>query len=236
MTEQATGGGNTSPGTLCEHGLTVDGPLEGECQLCDWCPRCEMVRRFNLETCASCGYEWGTPTGRPVSMTQCTGNADLNGDVHHNNPCPVHDVRAEAAAARERVLERVEEAKATQAPPPDPVLESKDWPWYEARLSVHVRGSKPTDTFGEGGEELAHARAWTQAPSFRDAVERLDGDLAKNWTQITTNAELVDTPPSPDVLPPPLKWWDRPLEVRTVVVVYALFIALLTLLAVAVST
>lgn len=89
------------------------------------------------------------------------------------------------------------------APLPDPVLESQGWPWYEARLSVHVREAKPTDTFGEGGEELAHARAWTQAPSFRDAVERLDGDLAKNWTQITTNAELVDTPPSPDVLPSP---------------------------------
>lgn len=94
-------------------------------------------------------------------------------------------------------------------PPPDPVLASQGWPFYEARLSVHVRESKPTDTFGEGGEELAHARAWTQAPDFSSAVDRLDGDLAKNWTQITTNAALVDVPPSPDVLPPDPGFFSR---------------------------
>ena len=170
---------------------------------------------------------------RLVMTHLCTGITDLDGDVHHDSPCPVHDVRAEAAAARGRVLERMEAAKEAA---PDPVLESKDWPWYEARLSVHVRESKPTDTFGEGGEELAHVRAWVQAPSFPDATERLDADLGVKWEQVKANAELVDTPPSPDVLPPPVKWWDRPLEVRTVVLVYALFITLLTILAVAVST
>jgi hypothetical protein len=77
------------------------------------------------------------------------------------------------------------------------------WPWYEARLSVHVREKAPTEAFGEGGEELAHVRASTQAPTFPQAVARLDADLAAKWTQVMANAELVDQPPSPDVLPAP---------------------------------
>ncbi len=98
--------------------------------------------------------------------------------------------------------------------PPDPVLESMGWPWYEARLSVHVRESKPSDAFGEGGEELAHTRAWTQAPDFPSAIERLDGDLAKNWSQITTNAVMVDQPPSPEVLPRSPTYFSRTTTVR----------------------
>lgn len=78
--------------------------------------------------------------------------------------------------------------------------EARGWPYYEARLSIHVRPSKPTDAFGEGGDELAHARAWTQAPSFPEAVERLNADLGVKWTQVQSNAALVDMPPSPDVL------------------------------------
>lgn len=93
---------------------------------------------------------------------------------------------------------------ATSEPPalaPAETPEAQGWPYYEARLSIHVRPSKPTDTFGEGGDELAHVRAWTQAPSFPEAVERLDGDLAMKWGQVQSNAALVDVEPSPDVLP-----------------------------------
>jgi hypothetical protein len=46
----------------CEHGLLVglDAQDKRECQECDWCPRCEAVRRYDGETCTTCGREWGS--------------------------------------------------------------------------------------------------------------------------------------------------------------------------------
>lgn len=99
---------------------------------------------------------------------------------------------------------------ADQEVPFDVEKDPSGWPWYEARLSVHVRESKPTDTFGEGGEELAHYRASTQAPSFPVAVERLNFDLATGWERIMANAELVDQEPVAEVLPKPVPWWAAP--------------------------
>lgn len=194
MSDQATGGGvNPSP-LRCEHGLTVDGADgEGECQLCDWCPRCATVRRFDREVCSTCGYEWGDE----VAAALATGET-VNVEDH-----------LEALEARQRVLARVAAAEAAApALAPAETPEAQGWPFYEARLSIHVRPSKPTDTFGEGGDEMAHARAWTQAPDFVSAVSRLDADLAKNWSYMLSNAALVDVEPSPDVLPPTPKFWD----------------------------
>lgn len=46
----------------CEHGLVVGLPDPSdprECQACDWCRKCETVRRFDGEACTTCGYVWG---------------------------------------------------------------------------------------------------------------------------------------------------------------------------------
>lgn len=109
--------------------------------------------------------------------------------------------------------------------------EALAWPYYEARLSVHVRGSKPTSEFFSGGEELAHARSWTQAPDFPSAVSRLDADLAKNWSAIMTNAALVDMEPSLEVAPKRTPWIAIVLEVRLVVVVLTVLLVVLQSLA-----
>ncbi len=72
--------------------------------------------------------------------------------------------------------------------------------YYEARVEVLVRRHAPTDTYGEGGTKLAHARASTQAPTFADAVTRLDSDLAGKWRQILENAALVDQEPDDEAV------------------------------------
>lgn len=48
----------------CAHDLPVDEPgvaVADECQVCDWCPRCEAVRAYQGEVCSTCGYVWGEP-------------------------------------------------------------------------------------------------------------------------------------------------------------------------------
>ncbi len=87
-------------------------------------------------------------------------------------------------------------------------------PWYEARLSVHVRNQKPGEVFGEGGDELAHVRASTQASSFVAAIANLDRDLGAGWERMKSHAELVDQPPSPDVMPKPVHWTQRKVTLR----------------------
>jgi hypothetical protein len=53
---------HTAEAGVCEHGKLVglDNPQDPrECQDCDWCPRCEAVRKYDGETCATCGQVWG---------------------------------------------------------------------------------------------------------------------------------------------------------------------------------
>lgn len=132
---------------------------------------------------------------------------------------------------RNHVEMLAEQDLALPALAPAEMPEARDWPFYEARVSVHVRPTKPTDAFGEGGDELAHARAWTQAPDFASAVERLDADLAKNWSQILTNAPLVDQKPSPEVLPKPVPLWRRRVEVSWGALAFVVFVLVMQMVA-----
>lgn len=56
---------------------------------------------------------------------------------------------------------------------------------------------------------MAHIRASVEAASFVHAIDKLDKELGAGWERVKTNAELVDQPPSPDVLPKPDGWWDK---------------------------
>ena len=63
MTDYAppTEGVATPP--TCQHGRIVGLPNlrdPRECHQCDWCPKCESVRRYDGELCATCGHEWGS--------------------------------------------------------------------------------------------------------------------------------------------------------------------------------
>lgn len=63
--------GSTDAAT-CTHGLLVglhhtDDPRE--CQVCDWCPRCQSVQEWADEDCLGCGLTWGEHPAYAV-MTQ----------------------------------------------------------------------------------------------------------------------------------------------------------------------